>query len=228
VVVTKRHHKRRWALVATLCAVVVAVTGLRAVADGTAPIDNIVPTGKYNHDCAKGSFDKSAPYGTVCLTDNSDVYYYVESRDNGLDLEARDNDVVVITLHDQYSPSHLAIHRDDTPTFSGSGETDIVYQEGGVPTNFAGYTICDDPIEGTRKCDQAYIRIEGAGVYSLGTVCHETGHAVGLTHGNMAGTTSQTFLNTDSRLACMINPAPVNAVLGSNNRTNIDAVYPAP
>lgn len=76
---------------------------------------------------------------------------------------------------------------DSTPVFSGPGETDVVFQEAiipGFPDWVEGATWCEDKTNGTNwECDQRYIRIRGAGVYSNWLVAHESGHALGLIHG---------------------------------------------
>jgi hypothetical protein len=77
------------------------------------------------------------------------------------------------------------------------------------------------------RCDQAYINFLYANPsqnYARALACHETGHAVGLLHGEDAYTSG--IRNDDSRLGCMV--TPVNGdlrLLGSNNVANINDVY---
>lgn len=53
--------------------------------------------------------------------------------------------------------------------------------------------------------------------------CHETGHAVGLTHGNLA---SPITSNTNSDLGCMVTPLNTSLPnLGTSNVANINATY---
>lgn len=88
-------------------------------------------------------------------------------------------------MNSLYHPTDLNVWYDTTPTWSGPGETDVVYQEGatGIPAGAVGMTWCNDPQNGTNhKCDQFYIRIRGAGGYGRITAGHETGHAIGLAH----------------------------------------------
>lgn len=190
--------------------------GGTAFADST---DNLVPTGSYHAPCTKGG----AGYGPVCLTDNSKVYYYMDSGGAG-ELESVDRQIVSSMLSAQYSPTHLQIHYDSTPVFSGSGETDIVYQEGDLPSPYIGYTWCDDPVA-TYVCDQTVVRMQGAGTISPGLSCHETGHAVGLTHGSEAYPRRD---NNASVLGCMQGDYAYYQDLGANQVRNINSYYPLP
>src|SRR5690606_11205858 len=101
-------------------------------------------------------------------------------------LEEADIDVVISVIRDRYAANTVLTenrHLTSEVEFTGSAETDIIYQEGPVPSQNDGYTWCDDPVDGTfYKCDQQFIRIE-PGAYKQGLTCHETGHAVGLLHG---------------------------------------------
>ncbi|MGQ0845246.1 MAG: hypothetical protein ACT4QF_14050 [Sporichthyaceae bacterium] len=60
-----------------------------------------------------------------------------------------------------------------------------------------------------------------------GLTCHETGHAVGLVHGEDAYDLDAggTIGNQDSRLGCMMQTVPVNARLGTNQEQNINEAY---
>ncbi|WP_411082105.1 hypothetical protein [Streptomyces sp. cmx-18-6] len=181
-------------------------------AGAAAVTDNLAPTVKYPQPCKKGA---------VCQTDNKDVTYYMDSSGE-FKLEAVDRTIVTNMLKSQYSPTDLVIKYDSTPTFSGSAETDVVWQEGskGVSDDAAGTTWCDDPVSGNR-CDQQVIRIRGNGTYDPSITCHEMGHAVGLLHGNNA---YPMLDREDARLGCMIAKG-YNATLGSNNVSNINGNY---
>ncbi|MFF4624779.1 zinc metalloprotease [Nonomuraea jabiensis] len=180
--------------------------------------DNMFPTESTGSNCMVG-FNPNHP---TCQTDNREVYFYMDS--NGeYELESEDQLTVNAAIDGEYRPTDLAFHYDSSPVFEGSAETDIIYQEGstGLPDSLDGVTWCNAG-GGTRyNCDQQYIRIRGNGIYSYKLVCHETGHAVGLEHGDYA----IPMLNkTDSRLGCMTTPVQSND-LGSNNRENIDGTY---
>ena len=183
-----------------------------------ATTDNMFPTGATNGYCITG-FGEGYP----CQTDNKDVYFYMDSYGE-YELEAIDKEIVNDAIDGEYRPTDLAFHYDSTPVFSGSGETDIVYQEGstGLPDSAAGITWCDAAGGDGVDCDQQFIRIRGGGYITYAISCHETGHAVGLQHGEYS---SPRLLNSDSRLGCMVTPAEGHNSLGANNRENINATY---
>ncbi|EFL26574.1 hypothetical protein SSOG_06288 [Streptomyces himastatinicus ATCC 53653] len=57
----------------------------------------------------------------------------------------------------------------------------------------------------------------------MNTICHETGHAVGLSHGAQA---SPAVGQSDSRLGCMRNTRNADwRDLGSHNTATINATY---
>lgn len=184
-----------------------------------AATDNMFPTGATIGYCVTGM-----NRGSPCQTDNAAVYYYMDSGGE-YELESADRADVQNALSGEYSPTQLSIHYDSSPVFSGSGETDIIFQEGstGLSDSAAGTTWCNatDPGD-SRACDQQYIRIRGNGYYTYALVCHETGHAVGLQHGDRS---SPRLSRTDSRLGCMRTPASGHNDLGANNRENINATY---
>lgn len=82
------------------------------------------------------------------------------------------------------------VSHDQQCVYSGTSETDVVWQHWDLPQGVRGRTRCDDiTVSGT--CDQAYLYMDMAEI-SIGsndnqdadkTVCHEWGHALGLTHG---------------------------------------------
>lgn len=200
---------------------VASVLALALPATAAGAVDNIVPTGTWNPTCQSGM----TAY-VVCQTDNAGVYYYMDSQGE-YELETPDRQAVEAALNEEYAPTDLTITYDSTPVFSGSGETDIIYQEGafGMPDYVLGITWCDDAVDGsTYECDQSYIRVRGAGVYSKKIACHESGHAVGLTHGTEAYPVTS---NSSSILGCMRTPieSMTTADLGSNQVSNINSVY---
>lgn len=193
-------------------AVIGVITGsvLLAGTAWAANVDNLVPFGP------PGAIEPAV----IERTDNRNVYYYFDSHGD-YRLESRDRRVVNRMLDSQYRPTDLAFRYDATPKFSGSGETDTIWQEGRVSGSAEGRAWCNDPY-GYFRCDQHYIRIEGGGTITQGLSCHEMGHAVGLTHGRDAyPSVSQraTFLR------CMRTPVGSGDVLGSHNRGQINANY---
>ena len=105
--------------------------------------------------------------------------------------------------------------------YSGSAETDIIYQANGsrIPSGAEGFTWCDNAAS-YFQCDQHYIAFRSSSP-DPGLAYHQTGHAVGLTHGSNA---SPVLSNTDTRLGCMTTPV-LNRWLGSNNAEGINATY---
>lgn len=218
---TDRPPKRVAAYVVAIGAALGVAAGVglgSAWADGGADIDNMVPTQNLSHACNEGSVNGADP----CRTDNATLTFYMDSADP-YKLEAADKTVVRNMLSSQYSPTHLNPSEHDSPVLSGDAETDIIYQEGSVPGDDEGYTWCDDNSPAPEfVCDQQYIRIEGAGDYTPGLSCHETGHAVGLTHGYDA---YPRVGNQTAALGCMKKSVGFSENLGANQITSINAVY---
>ncbi|MFC8824875.1 hypothetical protein ACFT9I_05885 [Streptomyces sp. NPDC057137] len=197
----------------------IVVLGVGAGVAWAAVTDNMVPTGATVPAC----HDENGPDGVLnCQTDNAALSYYMDSGGTN-ELEEVDRAVVRLVMADEYSPTDLSVAYDSTPAFSGSAETDIVYEESGigVGSGSVGATFCNDAADSLR-CDQQYIRILGGGEYDYGTTCHETGHAVGLTHGRNA---HPQLSQTDSRLGCLKTPSGTGDRLGANNRDNINLTY---
>ncbi|MEU8145836.1 hypothetical protein [Nonomuraea sp. NPDC048901] len=180
--------------------------------------DNMFPTESTGSSCVVST--GSHP---PCQTDNREVYFYMDSSGE-YKLESEDRSTVNAAIDGEYRPTDLAFHYDSSPVFEGSAETDIIYQEGstGLPDSAAGRTWCNGVSSTHYKCDQQYIRIRGNGRYTYARVCHETGHAVGLQHGDYS---TPMLRKTDSRLGCLVTPSTDHNDLGSNNRENINATY---
>jgi hypothetical protein len=203
-------------LAALAVAFLLTVTGVA----WAAATDNMWPT------LNEGGICRDDPDGgdglLSCQTDNREVYYYMDSGGK-YELESPDRTTVSDMLRDEYASTDLARHYDSSPVFSGGAETDIIYQEGStnISDNSDGVTWCNDAADNLR-CDQQYIRIRGNGTYTPGMSCHETGHAVGLTHGREA---APMLPQRDSRLGCLQTPVAFGTGLGANNRENINATY---
>lgn len=100
-----------------------------------------------------------------------DWFYYMDSHGE-FELGGPARSQVVDTITDYCVPTDVFVRYDSDPTFSGSAETDAVYQSGPVSSSDEGYTYCDDPADGTIwRCDQHYIRIE-PGKWTPGLTCH--------------------------------------------------------
>ncbi|MFC8824876.1 hypothetical protein ACFT9I_05890 [Streptomyces sp. NPDC057137] len=200
--------------------VAIVALGVGAGVAWAAVTDNIVPIGAGQTACHD---EGSMPDGkALCQSDNAGLSYYMDSGGTNA-LEEFDKTVVRTVMEAEFEPTDLSVGYDSTPAFSGAAETDIVYEESGigVGSGSVGTTFCNDAVDSLR-CDQTYIRILGGGEYDYGTTCHETGHGVGLTHGDQA---HPQVPRTDSRLGCLANPAPNSAKLGANNRDNINLTY---
>jgi hypothetical protein len=156
------------------------------------------------------------------VPDRQRLYFYMDSHGE-YELESPDRSSVNYFIDREFRPTSLAFHHDSSPVFSGSGETDIVHQEGsaGVSDDKEGITWFDAAGGDGYDCDQQYIRIRGHGWYSTSVTCHETGHAVGLPHGSRS---SPRLSNTDDDLGCMTTPAQTGD-LGFDNTQNINATY---
>ncbi len=118
------------------------------------------------------------------------------------ELETPDRNAVNAAIANVFQPTALNIAYDSTPAFSGSAETDWVFQEGDPGSGFNGYTWCDDALL-SDGCDQHYIRIRGNGFYTSALVCHEAGHAAGLVHGESASPDAVSNSNS-AVMGCMV------------------------
>ena len=218
---------RKSVRVALAAVVVLTLVAVQAPAQATHEVDSMVPNSRYDPICLGGDMSVNA---MGCQTDNADVWWYADSNDPG-ELETNDQDSVRAMLAAQYSPTDLAIHYDSSPVFSGTAQTDVVYQEQEaampLPAGLRGIAWCNDDVPTQRsKCDQTYIRIQspdGYRIFGGGLACHETGHAVGLLHGNNAAPAIEP---DDARLGCMQNEvATLPAGLGSDQVHQINNTY---
>jgi hypothetical protein len=173
-------------------------------------VDSMMPTVNYHPSCIDGS-----PGDPFCQTDNADLTIF---RQSSLTSTGKSN--IAAMLNREYAPTDLAVIYASTPSYSGGAETDIIYQQGTVPGTDTGLTWCNDAVSST-KCDQHYNRFDSASP-GQGIACHETGHAVGLTHGQQA---YPQLSNEDSSLACMKKSASTSD-LGTHNTNMINATYP--
>jgi hypothetical protein len=178
------------------------------------PMDNLFPTLN----------DGGCVYLSVCTTDNSSVTWYAYSSGSmALNAAARANISSIIS--GQFHPTDLNFSVQSPPVLSGSGETDIVFERVALVAPYLGRARCNDPNEGTHTCDQMYVQFTsdawGANPY---VACHETGHGIGLLHGEDA---DPPVANNNSYLSCMRDPynAAYSATLGAHNVSEIDAEW---
>lgn len=204
----RERRQRRWALLA----LILGLLGMTGVAVAS-HVDSMFKTGNFDTDCFDGTL---AGPRQLCQTDNSALTVW---RENSLTLDGRRN--IGQMLDDQFRPSDLSVTF-EAPVFSGLSETDIIYVRRDVPADLAGLTWCNDAIFDT-SCDQHYVAFQ-FDTPSPVLACHESGHGVGLTHGNDA---SPKVSDSDESLGCMQRPLPFgnDGRLGTHNRELIDATY---
>lgn len=193
------------------------IFGAAAYADH---FENMYPTSRYNPACQDGELGD--PF---CRQDND---YVTVWRKSSLSSDGKRN--IALTLNSHYVETDLTIdfQTSDQVETSGSTETDIMYEEGTVPDGFNGFAWCNDSItqDGeNRRCDQHYARFASA-TPSVELACHETGHTVGLTHGNVADPDAGVSVDnhTDS-LKCMTTQPIEFGYVGPHNHDEINETY---
>jgi hypothetical protein len=181
--------------------------------------DNMVPTDTYAPVCLAETIDTAT---RLCQTDNAAISVYMQSSVS-TNMESRIRDALDNSFA---ATASLSVSYPSTPDYSGASETDIIYQQGTMPgSGIIGITWCNDDVDSAvYKCDQTYIRFTTSTTYEhRALTCHETGHAVGLTHGAQAYPVTS---NTDPVLGCMRTPYDVDVyTLGTNNVAEINATY---
>ena len=125
------------------------------------------------------------------------------------------------TLDNSFDTTSLTVSYPGIPVYTGSAETDIIYQANAsrIPSGAVGFTWCDSAAS-YYQCDQHYVAFRPS-TPGADLACHETGHAVGLTHGSYA---SPVLSDSDTRLCCLTTPV-LSRWLGSNNAEGINAAY---
>lgn len=175
-------------------------------------VDNMYPTSNATWACIDGSMGD--PF---CQTDNSSLTYGLTSGTTA------QHQYITAMLNAEFGPTDLSVSRQTPIVYSGNAETDIVYQIGAtMPSGVNGITWCDDHAAG-RKCDQHYVRLKSTRVHAdASTACHESAHAVGLTHGSNAAPTVD---NSHGYLRCLRTPGTSDSGLGEHNQNQINGTY---
>jgi hypothetical protein len=156
------------------------------------------------------------PKPPACQTDNSSLTYFSQGS-----LAPYSRTQVTSVLNNQFNPTDLNVSYESPPSYTGGAETDIIFLLETLPPGIAGWTRCDDPIDSV-KCDQHYVSF-ASDYWAQRITCHETGHGVGLTHGQQA---SPAISNTDTSLACMKTADNYNSNgLGPHNNGQINGTY---
>ncbi|MEA2495439.1 MAG: L-ectoine synthase [Thermoleophilaceae bacterium] len=170
--------------------------------------DNMFRTAYKNGNCSTSSF---------CQTDNAALTVH---RGGSLSDSGKAN--IAWTLDNSYTTTDLNVSYDSTATYTGSAETDIIYYvNGGLPSTTLGVTWCDDPLDDGLRCDQHYVAFH-YDTPAISLACHETGHAVGLTHGDEAFARQP---NDEYDLQCMRQPASSSTQYVGHNAGWIDVTY---
>lgn len=186
------------------------------------PFDNMSPTLTAPAECANGP--------NICRTDGLSVEAYV------LNLGPVMRERTEFTLDASYHTTDLNVSyaSSSSVSYSGCCETDIIYNttaNSAMPIqNVAGVAVCDDSVSST-VCDQFYIHYQQENVndnltdlvYLRKLACHETGHAVGLVHGQQSyPIVSNT---THTQISCMVTGYSTAQLLGVHNQSAINLQY---
>jgi hypothetical protein len=172
-------------------------------------IDSMFPTAFTSSSCSGGGMGT-----TYCQTDNAALSVF---RESSIGSTGRVN--IAQVLNSQYDLTDLSVSFPASPVYTGSSETDVIYQRSTAVGANAGVTWCNDAVSST-KCDQHYVAFGDVNP-SPGLACHESGHAVGLSHGHFS---NPQVSDSDPSLACMTTPV-LSSVLGTHNTGAINATY---
>ena len=197
--------------------------------------DNIFPVYGGANACYSG---RTGP----CLSDNTDPVTWYAGKLNDYMFSA-----VRRAINQSFQPTDLVMERTlrRDVSWSGNYETDIVYfPDPDLPSDRYGQMLCEQsPNETPTRCDQFYVYFDygnqsnfiasnpyhGGRYIRRAMACHETGHTVGLSHGENSrllpsGTGS--IDNDDPRLGCMVTEtSQYDQELDSHNIDSINACY---
>jgi hypothetical protein len=165
-----------------------------------------------------GSEDRTSLRGddVAGRTDNAALTVHKRS---SLSTTGKNN--INLTLNGSYDTTDLNVSFHPTPTMTGSAQTDIIYgvNPDDVLVGFIGSTWCD-AVASDFRCDQHFAKFEFNPSRAL--ACHETGHAVGLTHGSDA---DPQVSDNQPDFGCMRIPTSDNESLLVHNASQINFEY---
>ena len=156
---------------------------------------------------------------TPCMTDTLELSW-------NSNLGPRYSTAVLDSLYNSYDTTDLTV----SPYGVHDNSVDVFYATADLPGDAVGRYQCVYPVpNNTYRCNHGHVTFDGAmgetlSDYQLKSVaCHETGHSVGLTHGQDA---YPVMANSNDVLACLQTPlAQVVPTLGTHNTQHINANY---
>lgn len=204
-----------------LAAAVVGAVFLSAGTASASHTDSMFPTGRTG-------WKNCNDYNVVfCQTDSATLTVFRLSS-----VQSAMRDATALTLNNSYhAGTDLNVVYSAAPSYDGAAETDIIYRGlTSLPEGTWGQAFCNDPVSTTR-CDQHYVdynntmlgRSSTTTTIRRSVACHETGHAVGLTHGENA---NPEVSNSDYLIGCMSTGGRVYPTyLREHNVGQINATY---
>lgn len=174
--------------------------------------DNMYPTLYYSIQCSDNSLDSR----DFCQTDNASLSVWFQAS-----IGTSTETITRNSLNGSFNPTSLNVSYPSSPNYSGSSETDIIYQQSsdGFSGTSGGFTWCNDAVN-AEQCDQHYVRYHYTSI-DRQLACHETGHAVGLVH----GTYSNPIVGRDDPILGCMTYLPNEDFLKDNNIDNINDTY---
>jgi hypothetical protein len=190
-----------------------ATLAVAAIICLSACYDNMVPTDTFHPYCDSSSIGDDI----FCQTDNRQLTFHRQAGFTSAEYQHMSD-----TLYGSYDTTVLNVTYHSTPIYDGPDETDIIFQKASVPSGLVGITWCENAATWV-KCDQHYVRFKSGYSVSRALACHESGHAVGLTHGSDAAPKQS---DRAPSLECLRNPIQyATESLGSHNKDAVDATY---
>lgn len=198
--------------VPTFVAALVAIALIVGVSNTAAHhFDSIYKTANASWNC----FDGTLSHGNYCQTDDRTFSVHAESS-----ISITGKNTILSVLSSEFNTTVLSVVWVLVPVYTGSNETDVIAQQSSaLPPTVAGIAYCDDAVSSTR-CDQHYVLFAVSSPSSR-LVCHELGHAVGLTHGAQAAPAQP---DNTADLGCMGTHVSGTG-LGGHNQTQINSTY---